>query len=493
MAILRGFPPSNTISPSVRIAEKDLSFIAPDQSFHRAGLVGFASKGPINIPTLVSTNRQLHRIFGNPHPESSDPYLIYAAEQYLLVANELYVVRVGEEDAVDDESATIASVSIPAAGSNVVIQSDTDGDSGDFVFTKDSFFKWRLNGVTASKTLVVLTGTYTCAELAETLNDQIDTSIDGIVFGCSSNKLNVSTVFAYGPNATLELVSVQDAIYGPNSVTGLGTGMTAAVTTGSKDRYPNNNNDIEWDFTGLTDLNIQLVIDGTDNVNIDNVVQVIDLAELEGDADVTISEIVDEINGQISDGFIPGGFVASASSGKLRFTTLHTGRDARLLVKSDSSAGLIFGFDFITKSGSSPSGSTSDSDVDTLGIVSGDANSGGDVSFTVKADSAGMEGNSTSVVITNNIRESNFNVDVYNNGVQVESWGGMTKDQNSRLYVQTFLSLVSDYIRVDDNTSEPAAPLDGTYALTGGADGIPSDPDDQDALLIGSVARTDRR
>ena len=47
MAILRGFPPSNTISPSVRIAEKDLSFIAPEQSFHRAGLVGFASKGPI--------------------------------------------------------------------------------------------------------------------------------------------------------------------------------------------------------------------------------------------------------------------------------------------------------------------------------------------------------------------------------------------------------------------------------------------------------------
>ena len=47
MAILRGFPPSNTISPSVRITEKDLSFIAPEQSFHRGGLIGFASKGPI--------------------------------------------------------------------------------------------------------------------------------------------------------------------------------------------------------------------------------------------------------------------------------------------------------------------------------------------------------------------------------------------------------------------------------------------------------------
>ena len=76
MAILKGFPPSNTISPSVRITEKDLSFIAPDQSFHRAGLIGFASKGPVNLPTSISTSRQLHTIFGNPHPDSSDPFLL---------------------------------------------------------------------------------------------------------------------------------------------------------------------------------------------------------------------------------------------------------------------------------------------------------------------------------------------------------------------------------------------------------------------------------
>jgi len=53
MAILRGFPPSNTISPSVRISENDLSFIQPERTLHRAGIVGFASKGPINIPTLI--------------------------------------------------------------------------------------------------------------------------------------------------------------------------------------------------------------------------------------------------------------------------------------------------------------------------------------------------------------------------------------------------------------------------------------------------------
>ncbi len=94
MAITQGFPPSNTISPSVRIAEKDLSFITPDQSFHRAGIVGFASKGPINSPTLIGTHSQLNLVFGFPHPDVGDPYLIYAGSQYLLVGNELYILPI---------------------------------------------------------------------------------------------------------------------------------------------------------------------------------------------------------------------------------------------------------------------------------------------------------------------------------------------------------------------------------------------------------------
>jgi len=55
MANLRGFPASNTISPSVRITENDLTFISPTTSFHRIGLVGFASKGPINTTTSVTS------------------------------------------------------------------------------------------------------------------------------------------------------------------------------------------------------------------------------------------------------------------------------------------------------------------------------------------------------------------------------------------------------------------------------------------------------
>jgi phage tail sheath protein FI len=496
MAILRGFPPSNTISPSVRITEKDLSFIEPEQSFHRAGLVGFASKGPINVPTMIATHRQLNTVFGYPHPESGDPYLIYAAEQYLLVANELYIVRVADEENVSDEQAQIAEVDVTSAGGIIAIESDT---AGNYTFAVDSFFRWRLNGVLHSKTLVVLATTYTAAQLAEDLNLQLDGDIDGIEFytHTSDTKIGVRTTWAYGPDAELELVSVQDAIYGGTvlggNVTGLGTGMTQASITGSKDRYPTSYQDAgEYDFSGLTDQNLQIVIDGTDNVLIDNVVQTIDLgsggADLEG-SESTIASIVSAINNLKSEngGTLPGGWTAEADGDNLKFVTDHHGRDARLLIKPDSTAIGIFGFTSVTKTGLSPVGTSGDAAIATYGRVNGDANSTGALSFTVTADSAGIDGNQTQVVIENNVREGNFSIEVYNNGVQMEAWGGLVKDENSSYYVETYIALVSDWIRVEDNTDNSAPPLDGTYTLSGGSDGIPSDPDEQDDLIIGNA------
>lgn len=492
MAILRGFPPSNTISPSVRITEKDLSFIAADQTFHSAGLVGFASKGPINVPTLISTQNQLTTVFGYPHPESGDPYLIYAAQQYLLVANQLYVVRVGDEDNVSDEKADVASVDVESAGGRIVVMSQTQGP---YTFAKDSFFRWRLNGILHSKTLVVFAGTYSAAQLAEEMNLQLVGDIDGIQFitDAGDDYIGVETTWAFGPDSELEFVSIQDSMYGgaviDGNVTGLGTGMTQASITGSLDRYPSSYQTAgNYDFTGLTGLNIQIVIDGTDNVNIDNVVQVIDLADLEG-SDNSLATIITEINSQSIDnsGTLPGGWIAYADGDNLAFKTSHYGRDARLLIKPDSTAAALFGLSSVTKTGSSPVGTTGDGTEYVAGRLNGDSNSTGAITFTITADSAGIDGNATQVVIENNIRDGNWIMQVYNNGAQVESWGGLVKDENSSFYVETFLSLVSDWIRVVDNTANSAPPLDGTYSLSGGSDGIPSDPDKQDALIIGNA------
>lgn len=491
MAILQGFPPSNTISPSVRITEKDLSFIAPDQSLHRAGLIGFASKGPVNLPTLIATTRQLTTTFGYPHPDVSDPFLIYAAQQYLLVANELYVVRVADVDPVSDEVATIASATVPAAGTLVEIESDYIVPSTNvYTFEDDSFFRWKLNGVLSPRTLVVMTGSYSVDELVIELNSQIDFENDGIEFyETSSNTIGVKTVFAYGPAASLELVSIQNAMYGgsvtdpdfPNP-TGLGLSMTPAVEIGTNSNTNGTDDDPDGTFT-LTSLTnvIQIVIDGTDNVLIDGVVQQIELDI----TNTTIADIVDDINTQAD--LLPGGFYAYVDSTYyLKIRTIHTGVDARLRIKPESTAAAVFGLDTVTHGGTSGSTTTGSGDTNLYGLVYGAANVTSDITFTVTADSPGIDGNSTQVVITNDTRIGSFTIQVLNNGVPVESWGNLTKNESSSYYVETYMSLVSDFIRVTDDTEIGAGPLNGTYSLNGGSDGIPSDPDRQDQLLIGN-------
>ena len=506
MAILTGFPPSNTISPSVRIAEKDLSFIAPEQSAHRAGLIGFASKGPINLPTPVSTSRQLHTVFGNPHPDTSDPFLIYAADQYLLVANELYVVRVADDDPVSDEQALTATIDVPAAGSLIEIESAT---AGPYTFAEDSFFRWKLNGSLSDKTLVVLADTYNVDDLVDALNAQIDAENDGIEFyESTSNTISVKTIWAYGPSSSLEFVSVQNAICGgsvidPLSIrdnpTGLGTDMERAAAEGDANGYPQVSTDADgyWDFTAITSANVQIVLDGTDNVLIDQVVQVIEFGSASYPTDYFAStqDLVDYINAQKTEngGTLPGGWAAILGTvsapgvgNTISFVTNSHGVDARLLVKVESTLAVAMGLPTTTKVGVTPEGQTGAVGIETFGKVIGDDNTTGEVTFILNADSPGIDGNYTQVVITNDIYGRSFTMEIYNNGVQVESWGGLTKNSSSRFYVETYLALVSDYIRAVDDTTVGASPEDGTYDLAGGTDGIPSDPDAQDALLLGS-------
>lgn len=510
MANLRGFPPSNTISPSVRIVEKDLSFILPEASFNRAGLVGFASKGPLNTPILVQSRRQLERTFGQPHPEQSDPYLIYAAQQYLLVANELFIVRVGDEDPVSDEAAQTANIQVPASGTQIVFRSAlvpfpasvTVAYGPDPVSNPEpGFFRWKLNGIIASKVLSLMPGDYTLTDIIDTLNDQLDPEVDGIMFRENSGTLEVVTTFAFGVDAELELMSVQNALYGGtdfttgNNILGLATGSTAAISNGTRSKYPDTTygTDGVYDFSGLSadNFNLQIVVDGTDNVLTDNVVQIVDLGPLAG-LTVSISDIVTFVNNQVDSGTVPGGFeafiVGGPAGSNLGIRTKHKGRDARLLIKSDSTALDIFGFDALTKQGTSLQGTTGDAAVPTFAIINGAEAATDESTFELLADSPGIDGNDTQVRITNDVREGTFVMEVFVDGSQVEAWGNLSKNPQSTFYVETFLATTSDYIRVLDNESILSTPRNGVYQLSGGTDGIPADPDEQDDLLIGSPA-----
>ena len=496
MAIQKSFPTSRSISPSIRITEKDLSFVRSATVTHRSGLVGFASKGPINRPVLIRSRRELANTFGYPHPESGDPFLLYAAQQYLMVSSEVYIVRVADEDVVSDHRAEFASVEIPAAGGQISFVSDT---AGPYEFDREGFFRWRLNGVLSATTLAVPAKNYTTAELIDYLNSWLVSERDGIEFFRSSDdKLGVRSTFAYGPDSELELVSVQDSIYGgpvkgsqpdATNVTGLGASMSRAVLVGSKDRYPNSHaNAGEFDFTGLSGLNLRIVVDGSENVLIDNTVQIVDLKDLEGTQPST-ADVVNNMNSQRASegGTLPGGWEAYAEGDSVAIRTLHYGRDARLLVKSSSSAAKLLGFSSSTAFGESPVGPTNDGAAHTFARINGSDNTSGNPTFNLVADSAGLDGNATQVVIRGDNREGTFTLEVFNNGVQLEAWGPLSKNENNLYYVGTYLDSVSKWIRVEDIPSNPAPPKPGTYRLSGGSDGIPSDPDDQDDLIIGSA------
>jgi phage tail sheath protein FI len=493
MALLKGFPPSNTISPSVRIAERDLSFYGnTTPSTNMGAFVGFASKGPINLPALVQSQSQLNTIFGFPHPDESDPYLIYAVQQFLRTSSACYVVRVADTNITSDTAALTASVDLTAAGEVVDIYSLQPGD---YTLTKDTFFRWKLNGVLASKVLVALAGTYTTTELVEMLNEQLIPTVDGIEFYVHVDGLDetigLKSVWAYGSSSIIELVSVADSLYGPASEVGLGTGMLPATSNGDNVKYPTSDpyqTSGNFDFTGLTDQYIEVVVTGTDNGNIDDVVQTIPLTALEG-SNQTITDIITEINNQIA--LLPGGFQAVAHlTNQLGFETLASGRDSKILIKTTSfpAASIIFGFDGTTGIGTSPAGVTGDLNIDTLARVSGTSVTS-DVSMTITADSAGIEGNKTTVLIENDLETGNFNMRVFNQSVQVEAWGQLSKVPGSRYYVESYLQLVSDYVRAIDNTLVAAPPINNGplgSALSGGTDGVPADPDAQDDLLIGS-------
>lgn len=99
------------VSPGVYYREFDLSNYAPALSTTQFAVVGTASKGPVNIRTLITSREHLARIFGY----STDHQGLYAAEKYLDEGNQLWYVRVGTSsgaDALATATTTIGSVTV---------------------------------------------------------------------------------------------------------------------------------------------------------------------------------------------------------------------------------------------------------------------------------------------------------------------------------------------------------------------------------------------
>lgn len=462
--MLKGFPSSNKIGQG-RFAETPIPDSVLRNNKNTIALIGFTSKGPVNIPTAVRDSQQLRTVFGLPHPDQRESNLLYAAEQCLLVGADVLIYRAADKN--------VKSASVPIPGADNLVKTHSPWPEP-YIFHTNQFFRWKLDGIISNKTLVVLATDdegISAAQLADELNDQLNTR-DGIQFYVQNEKyLGVRTTLI--SKSQLELVSIQDAMYGPWGVTGFGSQMSPAEKVGASE-------------TGLYDLNvfdglvIELVVTGSTNPVVDNIVQTITLKGLEGKVN-KISDVVDYIN-NVELPLLPGGWRAFAAGNALGFRTKHAGRDASIQVKS-SRAASVFGFDSKPAIGKSPKDEA---------IFHGSKNTS-EASLIIQADSPGADGNNTRVTITNDNDEDTFTIDVFNDGRQVESWGQLTKNKDSRFYVESFINLFSKWIRVTNNCNNATPPKNGSYLLgderiagaVKGCDGIPSDLFDQDELLAG--------
>ena len=98
------------VSPGVYVIEKDNSQYTPTTGGTVIGIVGFASKGPINKPTLITSQHQLVQTFGEPS-EDIPGQALEGALEILEATDQVYFVRSSVEGATTDASA------VPVIGS----------------------------------------------------------------------------------------------------------------------------------------------------------------------------------------------------------------------------------------------------------------------------------------------------------------------------------------------------------------------------------------
>ena len=96
-------------SPSVVVLENDVSIYTPNINSSVIGIVGFANKGPVNKPTLVTSQENLIRQFGQPDSLLQGQGLEGALE-ILEATNQLYFVRGIASDSVSAYASAAVTV-----------------------------------------------------------------------------------------------------------------------------------------------------------------------------------------------------------------------------------------------------------------------------------------------------------------------------------------------------------------------------------------------
>lgn len=126
------------LSPSVSVAEKDLSNIIPAVATSLTGTVGQFTWGPVEEITIVDNEEQLVDLFGKPNDTNFKDF--FSATSFLAYSSGLRVVRV--VDVVGDSNtdpALNASVTGSAGGAGQLIKNLEDYENKSFTSSLDLF------------------------------------------------------------------------------------------------------------------------------------------------------------------------------------------------------------------------------------------------------------------------------------------------------------------------------------------------------------------
>tara|TARA_R110002020_G_scaffold80048_1_gene200000 strand:+ start:1255 stop:3390 length:2136 start_codon:yes stop_codon:yes gene_type:complete len=182
----------NILSPDVYVIERDISEYAPTVNSSVVGLVGFASKGPMNKATLVTSPQNLTRVFGRPSEHISGQALEGAIE-ILETTNQVYFVRAGDSTTATDASSTVTYGGCPAVGFVASALGVTNG----LYLKVDVSSNDGVNQYSTVKSFAIPAGTGTGGQ-AQALRSIIGGSLDSDKVGVEFDTTTSTTGFLVG-------------------------------------------------------------------------------------------------------------------------------------------------------------------------------------------------------------------------------------------------------------------------------------------------------
>jgi phage tail sheath protein FI len=529
------------ISPGVYTTILDLSLYIPNLSTTILGVVGAASKGPMDEATYISNVLTFVSTFGNPNPNYSAPY---AALQALRYARQMFFVRVAGASAAASsaalkEKATTASVTAGVAGPYTIRSTANDVlrvkiDAGSFV--------------PITLTDGVRTATQVAAEIADalgagstvTVNSDQTITITTDTVG-SGGAVTIDTV-GNGSTANSTLGFAAGAVVGSAataaSVQGKNVNQPYTVVTGSNDKLDlvidgtiynvtltagdRAAADIASDIeTIITTFGVaEAVLDGSNNVvkissgttGTSSSVQILGSSTAAGLLGLDLAVHMGAAATQAAvDGTVAGPFSLGINNTlKLRFnagtlrtvalangvTTAQAAADAINVVigsngynegvASVSSAGKLVIATLVAGAAGSVQVDGSGTGQYAFNFSTAEFTGTGDpttTTVTVTAASKGTHGDNLKVVIgaPANGLSTSFKLSVYDGDAYVESYEDLNKVSSDANFCETIINGNSAYITVENNDSSTVVPAFTTSTLSGGNDGI-SDIDDSDYI-----------